>query len=110
LLGNDKAGSSSFSRIVRAGWRAFLHTKRYRIVYCNILQYIAICVDDVMKRLQFFRDAFEELGFHGDDLEMRTRACAVFQTGERQILGPEKEASEKYRKARLQMLIGESKQ
>jgi AcrR family transcriptional regulator len=61
-------------------------------------------------RLQFFRDAFEELGFHGDDLEMRTRACAVFQTGERQILGPEKEASEKYRKARLQMLIGESKQ
>ena len=58
-------------------------------------------------RLKFFRDAFEELGFHGDDLEMRTRVCAVFQMGERQILGPAKKASEKYREARLQMLIGE---
>lgn len=61
-------------------------------------------------RLKFFRDAFEELGFRGDDLEMRTRVCAVFQMGERQILGPGKKTSEKYRKARLQMLIGESKQ
>ena len=58
-------------------------------------------------RLKFFRDAFEELGFHGDDLEMRTRVCAVFQIGERQILGPGKKISEKYREARLQMLIGE---
>ena len=58
-------------------------------------------------RLKFFRDAFEELGFRGDDLEMRTRVCAVFQMGERQILGPAKKASEKYREARLQMLVGE---
>ena len=58
-------------------------------------------------RLKFFRDAFEELGFRGDDLEMRTRVCAVFQMGERQILGPEKKSSEKYRKLRLKMLIGE---
>jgi len=58
-------------------------------------------------RLQFFRDAFEELGFRGDDLEMRTRTCAVFQMGEREILGPAKKASERYREARLQMLVGE---
>jgi AcrR family transcriptional regulator len=61
-------------------------------------------------RLKFFRDAFEELGFQGDDLEMRTRACAVFQMGERQILGPGIKASGKYRDLRLEMLIGESKQ
>ena len=60
-------------------------------------------------RLNFFRDAFEELGFHGDDLEMRTRVCAVFQMGERQSLGPVKKVSEKYRNLRLEMLIGESK-
>jgi len=58
-------------------------------------------------RLMFFRDAFEELGFHGEDLEMRTRVCAVFQMGERQILGSGKAASEKYRDLRLKMLIGE---
>jgi len=58
-------------------------------------------------RLKFFRDAFEELGFHGDDLEMRSRVCAAFQMGERQIFGPEKKSSEKYRKLRLKMLIGE---
>jgi len=60
-------------------------------------------------RLKFFRDAFEELGFHGDDLEMRTRVCAVFQMGERQALGSVKKVSEKYRNLRLEMLIGESK-
>ena len=58
-------------------------------------------------RLKFFRDALEELGFHGDDLEMRARVCAVFQMGERQTLGSEKKSSEKYRKLRLKMLIGE---
>jgi AcrR family transcriptional regulator len=59
-------------------------------------------------RLKFFRDAFEELGFSGEDLEMRTRVCAVFQMGERQILGSGKASSVKYRKLRLNMLIGES--
>ena len=58
-------------------------------------------------RLKFFRDAFKELGFHGDDLEMRARVCAAFQMGERQILGPEKKSSERFRKLRLKMLIGE---
>jgi AcrR family transcriptional regulator len=58
-------------------------------------------------RLKFFRDAFEELGFTGDDLEMRTRVCAVFQMGERQILGSGKASSVKYRNLRLKMLIGE---
>ena len=59
-------------------------------------------------RLKFFRDAFKELGFNGEDLEMRTRVCAVFQMGERQILGPGKASSVKYRNLRLKMLIGES--
>jgi hypothetical protein len=59
-------------------------------------------------RLKFFRDAFEELGFNGEDLEMRTRVCAVFQMGERQILGSGKASSVKYRNLRLKMLIGES--
>jgi AcrR family transcriptional regulator len=59
-------------------------------------------------RLKFFRDAFEELGFIGDDLEMRTRVCAVFQMGERQILGSGKASSAKYRNLGLNMLLGES--
>ena len=59
----------------------------------------------IEKRLKFFRDAFEELGFKGDDLEMRTRVCAVFQMSERQVLGSNKKASEKYRKLRLKMLV-----
>jgi hypothetical protein len=59
------------------------------------------------KRLRFFRGAFEELGFYGEDLEMRTRVCAVFQMGERQVLGSNKASSEKYRDLRLNMLVGE---
>ena len=71
---------------------------------------VALMWKQVMKtRLKFFRDAFEELGFQGDDLEMRTRTCAVFQMAERQILGPGIKASKKYRDLRLEMLIGESK-
>lgn len=59
------------------------------------------------KRLAFFRNAFSELGFKGDDLEMRTKVCAVFQMGERQVLGPGKKASEQIRELRLRMLLGE---
>ena len=59
-------------------------------------------------RLRFFRDAFEELGFKGDDLEMRPRVCAVFQMSERQTLGSNKKASEKYRKLRLKMLLSKN--
>ncbi|MEH6582254.1 MAG: TetR/AcrR family transcriptional regulator [Halioglobus sp.] len=68
---------------------------------------VALSRKQVMNtRLKFFRDAFEELGFHGDDLEMRTRTCAVFQMGERQTLGPGLKASETYRNLRLELLIG----
>ena len=59
------------------------------------------------KRLAFFRDAFGELGFKGDDLEMRTQVCAVFQMGERQLLGADSKAAEKMRELRLKMLLGE---
>ena len=60
-------------------------------------------------RLAFTRTAFEELGFEGDDLEMRVRLCAGFQMGERQIFGPGKKASQQFRERRLNMLIGENK-
>ena len=61
----------------------------------------------INKRLAFFRDAFGELGFKGDDLEMRTQVCAVFQMGERQILGADSKAAERMRELRLKMLLGE---
>ena len=56
-------------------------------------------------RFKFFRDAFGELGFEGDDQEMRARVCAVYQMAERQIFGPSKEDSKRYRELRLNMLI-----
>ncbi|MEP5763543.1 MAG: TetR/AcrR family transcriptional regulator [Halieaceae bacterium] len=58
-------------------------------------------------RLKFIRDALMDLGFKGDDLEMRSRLLAGFQMGERQIFGPGKKASHQYRELRLKMLIGE---
>ncbi len=62
----------------------------------------------IKMRLAFIRKAFKELGFEGDDLEMRVRACAGFQMGERQIFGPGKKPSQQYRELRLKMLIGET--
>ena len=59
-------------------------------------------------RLAFIRRAFEELGFTGDELEMRTRVCAGFQMSERQIFGRGKAPSQRYRELRLKMLIGET--
>ena len=55
-------------------------------------------------RVKFFRDAFEELGFEGDELEMRARICAVYQMAERQVFGANKKDSERYRERRLKML------
>ena len=62
----------------------------------------------IEKRLNFFREAFEELGFKGDDLEMRTQVCAAFQMSERHIFGAGKKAAQQYRELRLKMLIGEA--
>ena len=58
-------------------------------------------------RLAFTRKAFQELGFAGDDLEMRSRAFIAFVTSERQIYGPSKKVSERYRERTLAMLLGE---
>jgi AcrR family transcriptional regulator len=59
-------------------------------------------------RLRFIRNAIRELGFSGDDLEMRTRVLAGFQMGERQIFGSSKNVARQFRELRLNMLIGEA--
>jgi AcrR family transcriptional regulator len=59
-------------------------------------------------RLKFIRDALGQLGFKGDDLEMRTRVLGGFQMGERQIFGPGQKSSQQYRELRLKLLIGEA--
>ena len=60
------------------------------------------------QRLTFGRDALQELGFKGDDLEMRSRVLIGFQMGERQIFGFTKNAAKVHRELRLKMLIGEA--
>ncbi|MEH6583928.1 MAG: TetR/AcrR family transcriptional regulator [Halioglobus sp.] len=57
-------------------------------------------------RLDFVRKAFEELGFTGDELEMRTRVFVGFQSNERGIFGANKASSRRYRQLRLDMLVG----
>ena len=57
-------------------------------------------------RLDYVRKAFEELGFTGDELEMRTRVLVGFQSSERGIFGANKTSSKRYRQLRLDMLIG----
>ena len=59
----------------------------------------------VNMRLDFVRTAFEELGFTGDELEMRTRVFVGFQSNERGIFGANKKSSRQYRQLRLDMLI-----
>jgi AcrR family transcriptional regulator len=59
-------------------------------------------------RLKFVRAALKELGFKGDDLEMRARLLAGFQMGERQIFGSNTRTSKQYRELRLRLLIGET--
>lgn len=45
------------------------------------------------QRLAFIREAFAELGFEGDDLEMRTRLFACYQTWERVMFPRESKKS-----------------
>jgi len=58
-------------------------------------------------RLAFAGKAFAELGFEGDDLEMRTRVFLGHLSVERQMFGPSKKAAQRYRELRLEMLLGE---
>ena len=59
-------------------------------------------------RLTFARKAFAELGFEGDDLEMRARTFLGFLISERQAFGPSTKTSHRYRERRLKMLLGET--
>ena len=60
------------------------------------------------QRLTFGRDALRDLGFKGDDLEMRSRVLIGFQMSERQIFGFTKNAAKLHRELRLKMLLGEA--
>lgn len=58
-------------------------------------------------RNEFFRNALAELGFSGDELEMRARIFTVTEPNERSIINPPKSKKliEKYRELRLEMLL-----
>jgi len=56
-------------------------------------------------RLAFIGKALSELGFEGDDLEMRARLFLGYQTSERQIYGPNKKTAQLYRELRLDLLL-----
>lgn len=58
-------------------------------------------------RLAFAGKAFAELGFEGDDLEMRRRVFIGHLSVERQMFGPNKKAARRHRELRLKMLLGE---
>jgi hypothetical protein len=58
-------------------------------------------------RLAFAGKAFAELGFKGDDLEMRTRVFIAHLMSERQIYGGNKKTAQRHRELRLKMLTGE---
>ena len=58
-------------------------------------------------RLAFAGKAFAELGFEGDDLEMRTRVFISALSGERQIFGANQKTAQRYRELRIKMLLGE---
>ena len=62
----------------------------------------------INQRLTFGRDALQELGFKGDDLEMRAQVLIGFQMCERQIFGFSKTAAKLHRELRLKMLLGEA--
>ena len=55
--------------------------------------------------LGFAGKAFQELGFEGDDLDMRVRLFVGFHSGERQIFGADKKAAQRYRERRLELLL-----
>ena len=60
------------------------------------------------KRIKFIRNALQELGLKGDDLEMRTNVLAGFQMSERQLFDLNKKTAKLHRELRLKMLIGEA--
>lgn len=55
-------------------------------------------------RLAFSGKAFEELGFTGDELEMRRRLFIGYQANERQLYGANKKTAERLRKMRIDLL------
>ena len=58
-------------------------------------------------RLKFTSKVFAELGFEGDDLEMRARGFIAYLSGERAIFGSNKKIAERHRELRLNMLLGD---
>lgn len=76
-------------------------------VWANKDPTVAKTVRKVTKaRLNFSRSAFAELGYEGDDLEMRARLFLGHMTSERQIFGANKKAASLYRQRRLDLLLG----
>lgn len=55
-------------------------------------------------RLDFVRDAFAELGFEGDDLEMRTRLFVCYQSWERATFTDSRKALRRFMDCRLALL------
>ena len=58
-------------------------------------------------RLAFAGKAFAELGFEGDDLEMRARVFLGHLSVDRQMFGSNKKVAQRHRELRLKMLLGE---
>ena len=68
----DKAGLSRFDVAVRQWARQDPKVKR-------------VWRAEMKKRIAHIRGFFAELGFEGDDLEMRTRTFVAYQTSERDL-------------------------
>lgn len=58
-------------------------------------------------RLAFAGKAFAELGFEGDDRDMRSRVFVTHLSNERQMFGRNKKTAQRHRELRLKMLLGE---
>lgn len=60
----------------------------------------------VKKRLDFMRQAFAELGFTGDDLEMRARLFVAYESNERSMFGTaNKKGVQRLRELRWRLLL-----
>ena len=55
-------------------------------------------------RLEFTKEIFKDLGFHGDELEMRSRLFLCYHAWE-EVMFPDTINDEKLRELRLQMFI-----
>jgi hypothetical protein len=61
----------------------------------------------IRRRLDFVRSAFSELGFEGDDLEMRARLFVAYESNERSLFaGTKKGEVRRHRDLRLRLLLG----